>query len=103
MSEIQSLKDKIADAVSDFQNGISNMEDAIERYNRILDNTLFDALNELVKFGFVPGAVLKFKGRPYTFNGYTEGLGMQFIDADGNLINGLDVQAHYQHLDMWSK
>ena len=101
--EIEKLKDQIEDAISDIRDGFSNIEDAIERYNRLSDTTLCDALNELIKFGFVPGAVLKFKGQPFTFKGYTENLGMQFIDAEGNCINGTDVQANYKHLDMWSK
>lgn len=100
---IQSLKHQIEDAISDIRDGFSNIEDAIERYNRLSDTTLCDALNELIKFGFVPGAVLKFDGKPFIFKGYTEGLCMQFVDAEGNDINGADVQANYKRLDRWSK
>jgi hypothetical protein len=101
--EIEELKDQINDAVSDIRRGFSDMEDAFERYQRLLGQTPCDALNELIKFGFVPGAVLKFDGKPYTFKGYTEGLGLQFVDSEGNSINGADVETNYQHLDRWSK
>ena len=103
MSEIQSLKDQVEDAVSDIRNGISNMEDALERYKRCLDNTLCDTLNELITFGFVPGAVLKFDGKPFIFKGYTEDLGMLFMNAESSILNGGSVETVHKYLGRWSK
>ena len=101
--DIKELKDQITQAVSDFQDGIDNMKDALERYTILCNSVTATALNTLITFGFVPGARLKFKGKSYTFVGYTEALNMMFKDEQENDICGGNVEIMLKYLAEWTK
>lgn len=101
--ELIELRDQIMQAVSDFQDGIENMKDALERYTIECNSVTATALNTLIAFGFVPGAKLMFKGKPFTFIGYTEGLGMLFKDEQEKEISGGSVEIALKHLADWTK
>lgn len=103
MSELNDLKETIGEALSDFQNGVSQIEDVIERYYSILGTTPCKELNELISFGFVPNAkfILDDKGT-FTFIGYTEGLGMQFRNKEGSVIS-CPLSATYKNMARFKK
>ena len=86
--EVNDLKEKIEEALSDFRNGISQIEDIFDRYSRILGTTPCKELNELISFGFVPNANFVLDDKiTLTFLGYTECLGMQFKNKAGDIIS----------------
>ena len=103
MSELNDLKEKIEEALSDFQNGVSQIEDVIERYYSILGTTPCKELNELISFGFVPNAKFALDGKTIlTFLGYTESFGMQFKNKDGDIISS-SLSATFKHMPRFKK
>lgn len=103
MSELNDLKETIGEALSDFQNGVSHIEDVIERFYSILGTTPCKELNELISFGFIPNAkfVLDDK-KTFTFLGYTEGLGMQFKNKEGDVISS-PLSATFKNMARFKK
>lgn len=88
MSELNDLKEKLEEALSDFQNGVSQIENIVERYYSMLGTEPCKELNDLISFGFVPNAKFVFDDKEtFTFIGYTEGLGMQFRNKEGSIIS----------------
>ncbi len=103
MSELNDLKEKIGEALSDFQNGVSQIEDVIERYYSLLGTTPCNQLNELISFGFVPNAKFVLDDKNvFTFAGYTESLGMQFKDKEGGVIS-CPLSATYKNMARFKK
>ena len=103
MSELNDLKEEIGEALSDFQNGVSQIEDVIERYYSILGTTPCKELNELISFGFVPNAKFVLDDKDvFTFAGYTESLGMQFKNKEGNVIS-CPLSATYKNMARFKK
>lgn len=103
MSELNDLKEKIEEALSDFQNGVSQIEEIVDRYGRILGTTQCKELNELISFGFVPNAKFVFDDKElFTFLGYTESLGMQFKNKDGDIISS-SLSATFKNMARFKK
>lgn len=103
MSELNDFKEKIEEALSDFHNGVSQIEDVIERYYSILGTTPCKELNELISFGFVPNAKFVLDDKDvFTFVGYTESLGMQFKNKEGSVIS-CPLSATYKNMARFKK
>lgn len=103
MSELNDLKEKIEEALNDFQNGVSQIEDIVERYYGLLGATPCKELNELISFGFVPNAKFVLDDKTtLTFLEYTEGLGMQFKNKEGDIISS-PLSATFKHMARFKK
>lgn len=103
MSELNDLKENLEDALSDFQNGVSQIENIVERYYSLLGTTPCNQLNELISFGFIPNAKFVLDDKDvFTFVGYTESLGMQFKDKEGGVIS-CPLSATYKNMARFKK
>lgn len=101
--ELQKLKEKFSRVLMDFQDSVAEVNDVFERYECVCNSITATSLNTLITFGFVPNAKLKFRDKMYTFVGYTESLGMMFMDEKGNNVNSGNADMMLKHLAEWTK
>lgn len=93
--EMQELLDKLNNAIDSFgsdvydlRNTLENVEDRIEECRRGFNEIPNQALNDILKAGFVPGVSFRVidKGE-YLFHGFTSEMKVHFIDAKGEEYN----------------
>lgn len=93
--EMQELLDKLNDAIDSFssdvydlRNSLEKVEDRIDECKRGFNEIPNQALNDILKAGFVPGVSFRVidKGE-YLFHGFTSGMLVRFSDAKGEEHN----------------
>ena len=89
--EFDNLKETLAEAIDDMesrtwriQDALDNFRERLEEARGALDQLPAEDLNELITFGFIPGAKVKCNGFEFQFMGYTETGRMDFRDINGN-------------------
>lgn len=104
--ELQELLDKLNDAIDSFgsdvydlRNTLENVEDRIAECSRGFNEVPNQALNGILKAGFVPGVSFRVidKGS-YLFHGFTSGMSVRFLDATGEEHN-TDIRVIAKLLD----
>lgn len=89
--ELETLKESIERAIENVASRIWDLEDILDKFEDRMDearDALNDLpeedLNELITFGFIPGAKVKCNGFEFQFVGYTQTGRMEFRDVNGN-------------------
>ena len=93
--EIQELLDKLNDAIDSFssdvydlRNTLENVEDRIAECRRGFNEVPNQALNDILKAGFVPGVSFRvIDNGEYLFQGFTSGMRVRFLDTTGEEHN----------------
>ena len=93
--ELQELLDKLNDAIDSFdsdvydlRNTLENVEDRIAECRRGFNEIPNQALNDILKAGFVPGVSFRvIDNGEYLFQGFTSGMKVSFLDTTGEERN----------------
>lgn len=93
--KLQELLDRFNDAINSFssdvydlRNTLENVEDRIAECRRGFNEVPNQALNDILKAGFVPGVSFRvIDTGSYLFHGFTSGMMVSFIDTTGEKHN----------------
>lgn len=104
--DFETSADEIRDNIYYFINDLNELLDRFDNAQSVLGEVLSDDLNELITWGFVPGAkaqlTLDGKAVTYTFVGYCEGNRMQFRSEDDGREIYSRIKATAATLDKWT-